>query len=498
MNSHTAPRRQTCRAGKVLVLIAVLLPALFGVLGLALDGSLMLAESRNVQHVADAAATAAAMELLLGKSSATATSTATDYVHTHNGVPLGDVTVSIPPTSGPYAGRSNFVEVLIRQPVSTHLIQVVGVGSLHSVTSRAVAGVKPSTVGAAIVVLDPNPPPLSLAGLPVALPLALPSLPSLTGGLEVEGLGQLTVDGAVLVNTEWGGVDQDGNPAGQSAGPPYGIACMPLLPLMRLAAPDIRVVGGVDNPANYRHIDAGEASPLQANRLPVPDPFAELPVPTLAVDASNVSDVERGGVRVIGLPLLGPTTELHPGVYEWIEVVSGNVVFHPGVYIIRGVNPLTQIALNVIAAKVTAQGVMFYVTNTPAYSPSSGAPDAADAATMAPPPQVPTLVPSVVINVGLLGSNYSGLNDSASPFSGMLIYQRRQDRRPIVLVQEDLIGSGIIAGTVYAKWGHTILAGRGTYNARFVTGTMRVLGVLGCRIEPDGLLPPVREVFLVE
>jgi hypothetical protein len=43
-----------------------------------------------------------------------------------------------------------------------------------------------------------------------------------------------------------------------------------------------------------------------------------------------------------------------------------------------------------------------------------------------------------------------------------------------------------------------ILAGRGTYNVRFACGTMRVLGVLGCLIDPDGLLPPVREVFLVE
>jgi hypothetical protein len=222
-----------------------------------------------------------------------------------------------------------------------------------------------------------------------------------------------------------------------------------------------------------------------------------LPVPTVAADATYISTVERGGVRVVGLPLLGMTT-LQPGVYEWIEIVSGNVTFEPGVYIIRNVNPLTQIALNVLAGKVTAHGVMFYITNSPAYSPQSGAPYTGDAASMAEPPEVPTLVPSVVVNVGLLGSSYSGLNDPASPFSGMLFYQRRLDRRPIVLVQENLLGPGTISGTVYAKWGHTILAGRGTYNARFVTGTMRVLGVLGCRIDPPSLLPPVQEVFLVE
>jgi hypothetical protein len=470
---------------------------LFGVIGLSLDGSLILADSRNVQHVADAAVTAAAMELLLGKSNATAAATATDYVRTHNGLAQGSVDVNIPPASGPYAGRSGFVEVRLTQPVQTHLIQAIGVGSLHHVLGRAVAGVKASTVGAAVVVLDPDPAPLSITGLPIAVPLALPTAPAILGGLELEGVGELTVDGAILVNTQWGGVDEDGNPAGDSAGPPYGIACMPLMSLTRLLAPDIRVAGGVDDPANYGHIDSGEASPLKANRLPVPDPLSALPAPTIAADANNVSDVLRGGVQVVALPLL-TTTELHPGVYEWIEIVSGNVLFHPGVYIIRSANPLTGISLNIIAGQVTAQGVMFYVTNHASYAPGSGAPDSADESSTAPPPEIPTLIPSVVINAGLLGSRFSPLSDASSPFSGMLLYQRRHDRRPIVLVQENLLDPGLFAGTVYAKWGHVILAGRGTYNARFVCGTMRVLSVTGCRIDPDELLPPVREVFLVE
>ena len=62
-------------------------------------------------------------------------------------------------------------------------------------------------------------------------------------------------------------------------------------------------------------------------------------------------------------------------------------------------------------------------------------------------------------------------------FNGMMIYQRRQDRRPVVLIQENLLGPGTIGGTVSAKWEHVILAGIGTYDARIVAGTMRLIVV---------------------
>src|SRR6267142_1399355 len=55
--------RDRSRSGKVLVCTVVLLPALIGMLALVIDGSLLLAEARHLQHVADAAALAAAREL---------------------------------------------------------------------------------------------------------------------------------------------------------------------------------------------------------------------------------------------------------------------------------------------------------------------------------------------------------------------------------------------------------------------------------------------------
>jgi hypothetical protein len=80
----------------------------------------------------------------------------------------------------------------------------------------------------------------------------------------------------------------------------------------------------------------------------------------------------------------------------------------------------------------------------------------------------------------------------------MLIYQRRQDRQPIVLTQENLINAGTINGTVYAKWGHVILAGIGTYDVNVVAGTMRLIALSNLNIKPTILFPPAKDVYLVE
>jgi len=477
----------------VLALLLVLLPALFGILAIVIDGSGMMAQSQTAQQAADAGAAAAAMDLLQGGSAGTAVATATRYVQNYNLLSTATPTVNIPPRSGPFAGNSSYVEVLVSVPAKTFFIQVLGTAAAPAIVSRAVAGFERTTAGAAVVVLDPSPPPVSVA---ISLP-GVPSLPSIIAGLEVLGSGDLLVQGAVLVNNEWGGVDQNGDPAGKNAGPPYGIACTPASSSTRLLATDIRVVGGVDNPSNYGNVTLGKASPLQAKKLPVPDPLLALSVPTVAADPANVRADYYGGVSVV-LPPLGPPRTLQPGVYDWIEIVSGQVIFSPGVYIVRGVNPLTGIALSLLAGQVTANGVMFYITDNAGYSPGQGTPDALDGASQPPPPSSSTLVPSVVIDAALPGSTFTPIGNPASPYYGMTLFQRRFDRRPIVLLQQQLIVGSSFSGAVYAKWGHVMLVGEGTFNASVATGTMRVVELLNLRISPQSLMPAVQEVFLVE
>jgi Flp pilus assembly protein TadG len=491
-----AGSRHALRSGKILVMLAILLPMLCGFAGLVLDSSLLMANYRNLQHASDAAATAAATVLYNGGTTADATAAAVSYIQTVDGFTDASVQVNIPPFSGPHAGSANYAEVIASQQKSTYFIQVLATVSAQTIRVRSVAGYEPATAGAAIDVLESNPPGMTANLAPyVNFSQSLPALQ--LGGLEVLGLGQLQVNGAVLDNNQWGGVDQNGNQVGQSVGPPYGASCMPLISLTSLLARNIRVVGGVDNPANYANFTSGQASPLRANQLPVPDPFANLPVPTVSADPANVSATTYGGVQVVGAPLIGTPTVLNPGVYDWIEIVSGTVVFNPGVYIIRSVNPATQVALSVLAGTVTANGVTFYITNTATYSPLTGTPDASDGNSVAAAPTMMTLVPSVVI-ASLLGSSYSGLNAPGSPFNGLLIYQRRLDRRPIVLADQQLLLAGSLQGTIYGKYAQIVFAANGTFDLRLVAGSIRFANLLQTVIAPTQLLPPAQDVYLVE
>jgi Flp pilus assembly protein TadG len=482
------------RRGKILVMLAILLPALCGVAGLTIDMGLLTSTSEQIQHAADAAATAAAFELRRGRNLAAATSTAIDCVHSDNNLPGAAVQVHCPPISGAHAGSPNYVQVSVQTTIQSIFMHVLSGSQSRTVTARAVAGYEPSTANSAVMVLDPDPPPFQLG---LITPL-LPPLPAILGGMEVLGVGHVEIDGAVIVNNTWGGRDERNRPAGRWHGPPHAISATPLLGLSKLKARDIYVVGGVDAPWNYGPFRHGDPQPLKCNRLPVADPFRTLPPPTVASDPRNVNPTYRGHKTVIGLPLIGPPVVLEPGVYDWIEVISGIAIFKPGVYIIRGRNPLTQLSLSMLAGQVHADGVMFYITNSHGYSAASGLPDANDGEIEPPGVNVATLLPAAVINIGLLGSTYRPLSDTSSPFHNMLIYQRRHDRRQIVLLQEDLLGNGTLRGTIYSKWGHLVFAGKGTYDARFVVGTVRFVALLNMTINPTATLPAAQDVYLVE
>src|SRR5262249_15160082 len=140
---------------------------------------------------------------------------------------------------------------------------------------------------------------------------------------------------------------------------------------------------------------------------------------------------------------------LQPGVYDSITVISplGGATFAPGVYIIRNKSPMTNMSLCILGP-VQAQGVMFYITDSATFDAASGQPDASDDSSSAPANSATTLTPSVYISSLISGAQISGLNDPASPFNGMLIYQRRLDRRPIIIEAQQIIGSGI-SGIVY-------------------------------------------------
>lgn len=480
------------RSGKIFVLLSILLPGILAVLGLVFDAGLMMTDSRDHQNKTDAAAYAVATYSMLGGDADSANAISTQYVQTHNELTSATVTTISPPSSGIYQGVADFFEVIVQGNGESYFLQQLAGSGQSTFTTRAVAGVKQSTSPAAITLLDPDPAPISVASI-----LTLPAYPSLIGGLEVLGAGLLSIDGAVLSNNTWGGVDEHGEQAGECLGPPYSVACTPVLPLTCLRARDIRTAGGFDRLQHYDAFPGAEYLNLQANRMPVPDPMGDLPPPSTSTDSANVSLDDHGGVSVT-LNLLKPLgTVLTPGVYDWIDVTAGIATFEPGIYVIRGKHPITGISLSLTGAIVNAQGVMFYVTSNATYNTSSGMPDAAENREVAPANTLGATLPSVLI-APLPGSQITSLNDPSSPYHGMLIYQRPLDRRPLTILNVQLLGSSPISGTVYSRWGHAILAGSGSFGTSFAVSTMRVVTLGNISLQPSFPLPFASDVFLVE
>ena len=255
-------RRDKPRTGKILVFLAVSLPALLGIVGLVFDTGLIMSDKENLQHATDAAATAAAMDLLENKTSATAVATAATYLQILNGFADAQITTNIPPSSGPFAGKIGFVEVIATRQHSTAIMQVVGeafavadyrAGSRGLPANDCWGGGRRSRSQSASAASE-----FDVANTTVIpFPDRRPATPR---------RGAVQVNGAVLVNTAWGGVDQNGQPVGTGAGPPRGIACTYDLPLTQLKATNIRVVGGVDTQNNYANYVQGNASPLRRMR----------------------------------------------------------------------------------------------------------------------------------------------------------------------------------------------------------------------------------------
>jgi hypothetical protein len=140
---------------------------------------------------------------------------------------------------------------------------------------------------------------------------------------------------------------------------------------------------------------------------------------------------------------------------------------------------------------------MFYISDDPSYSASTGFPDATDGETEPPTLTVPTQIPSVVINAALANS-ITPLDDSSSPFHGMLLYQRRTMRKPFVMVSQQLLGSQNLSGTVYAKWARVIFVANGTFDMRFAVGSLTTVNALEATLAPSELFPPAQDVYLVE
>jgi Flp pilus assembly protein TadG len=449
--------RGSPRAGTILAITAIVLIALVGLLGLVIDTGQLMTAHRMAQNAGDAGATAAAMDMMVGKSNSVAIATATSFVQQMNGLTNATVVVNIGPGSGPHAHDVRYVEVLVSNSASTRFIQVLGNNSLNTVTARAVAGQESVAVSAGVIALDKGARP----------------------GINLSGNGTLRVNGTVLDNSDGGGLTATGQPINNGSS---GNA-ISTNGNGALYATDVQSVGGVNNPSQIKNFNTSNSqSPLHTGAVVQSDPYQYLPSPTTAngAVATNYGTVSLSGNQNV---------TLSPGVYSSISVSANvNVTLNPGIYIIAGGG--LSMSGN---ATLHGNGVMLYNTGSN-YNVNTGLPDSGDGNSS--PPAGSTTFGGVSI-AGNATINVTPVTLSSSPFTGLVLYQRRLNTQPIKLSGNG--SSDVLMGTVYAKWASLDLSGNGTFNSQFVVQSLDFTGNGTLTLDVTGqTLAKSNRVFLVE
>jgi Flp pilus assembly protein TadG len=334
------------RRGTIIVIVVLILAVLVGMVGMVLDAGQLMNAHRQVQNAADAGATAAALELLRGRSSSVAAAAATTFVQQYNGLGAATVGVSIPPVSGPHAGNANYAEVTVSNSLQTRLIQVLGGTRTRTVTARAVAGWEGVNISGVIMALDANARP----------------------GINLTGNGSLRVNGTVVVNSNGGGLTERGVPI-NNGNSGYAIETSGN---GKLQALDVESVGGVNNPSKVTNYSGSTQSPLHTGVPAQSDPFEFLASPTTANGAAATN---FGAIKLSG----NESVTLQPGVYNSISASANvTVTMQPGIYVIKGGG--IDLSGN---ATINGSGVMIYNTGSD-YNVNTGLPDSGDGSALPP------------------------------------------------------------------------------------------------------------------
>jgi Flp pilus assembly protein TadG len=189
--------RSISERGQALVIIALAIIGLVGITGLAIDGSAILADRRHAQNAADTSALAGALAKikpqtdsdgniipwnLVALDRASANGYTGDLIHSEVEVYTCDDPHAS--CSAPYAGDSNYVQVVITSHVETYFARVLGIPDLTN-RVQAVALAHPDASGsllggAGVVALNPDCP--------------------MDGSLKITGGADITINGGGMVS----------------------------------------------------------------------------------------------------------------------------------------------------------------------------------------------------------------------------------------------------------------------------------------------------------
>lgn len=302
---------------------ALLAPLVLGCIGLVVDVGFVAVQRTRAQNAADAAALAAAEVLLNGSGPSAARSAALSYAES-NGYQASDITVQIPPQTGPHAGQTSYVAVLVHHNQSMLFMRALHIESV-SVSARGVAGFKEIPQDYALVVLDKT----------------KCSAYSQSSGstLNVNG-------GGVMVNS----------------------SCQPSGSLGGGSVLNASVINFNSNGSWSLSNNATTSVPPVPIGLQIDDPLASLAAPT-----PGAASPDSGGTATnpnTALVNANSPVTLHPGTYYGgLKIAgSGSVTFEPGTYVFAG-GGLDYSG----SSAISGSGVTFYNTGDPQHANGAGA-----------------------------------------------------------------------------------------------------------------------------
>ena len=189
---ETTNARVRSEGGQALILFVFGLVVLLGFAAMSIDVGLAYVERRNLQNAVDAAALAGAQDLVNGESKATATATAVDYLHRHGfSAPDDTIEINIPPTSGQYAAKSGYIEV-VASSGAPPVFLLLFLDEPYSLSAHAVALGEPATESSGDGDGEPPPP----ANVPPSIACGGPTVDGrVTVGDGYTKIGELSAGG---------------------------------------------------------------------------------------------------------------------------------------------------------------------------------------------------------------------------------------------------------------------------------------------------------------
>lgn len=316
LRKQIVSRRQR-RRGAVVILFAFLLVPILGMVAIALEGGLMRDSRRRTFSAADAAALAGATELFryypkivqlqvfdLGGAAASAALNAAAANGYPNDGTTNQVTVNVPPQSGPFSGQRGYIEVIITYNQPRYFSAIWGTRPTP-IQARAVARGRWKDSGNGIIILDPTQ----------------------KDSLDASGTGSTTVTGGAAVI-----VDSNNLEAGRGTGGGG------------TTASKFRITGG------YTGNLVGS---IETNTPPVPDPLRDLPVPPVPADGTmTVKNLGNGNKQYT----------LSPGRYTNLPVFNSGdtVILQQGGIIYVDGGGFKSTGADIKMDPSTSGGVMIY------------------------------------------------------------------------------------------------------------------------------------------